>query len=151
MAPVEFSPADRIKTLLEQLRLARVHVGACMSGDWGEFVTQHADCIHSLTVVAPHLNTGVPEALKTFRSPVMVLTGDQGAPAQRAHDLAGRFENGVLIELRNYASPMWADTVADRTADVAEAVCEFLAGVDREHPLSPTALSEGDGEFAGIR
>jgi SAM-dependent methyltransferase len=151
MALAESSPADRIKTLLEQLRLPRVHVAACMSGDWGGLVSQQADCIHSLTVVAPHLNKGVPEALETFRSPAMVITGDLGTPAQRAHDLAVRFENGALIELLGYASPMWADTVADRTVDVAEAVCEFLACVDREHALPPTALPQGDGEIAGIR
>ncbi len=34
---------------------------ACMSGDWGELVTKHPDCIHSLTVVAPHLNKGIPD------------------------------------------------------------------------------------------
>ena len=116
-----------------QLGLARVHVGACMSGDWGELVTTHADCIHSLTIVAPHLNKGVPEASKTFRSPSLVITGDQGAPAQRARDLAVRFENGALFELCDYASPMWADTVADRAADIAEALCEFLARADRDH------------------
>jgi SAM-dependent methyltransferase len=151
MAPAKLSPADRIKTLLEQLGLARVHVGACMSGDWGELATEHPDCIHSLTVIAPHLNKGVPEALKTFRSPSLVITGDQGAPAERARDLAARFEKGALCELCDYASPMWADTVSDRTADVAKALCEFLARVDREHALSPTAQLQDDGEIAGIR
>ncbi len=108
MARAESSAAIRIKALLQQFGLERVHVAACMSGDWGELVTEHADCIHSLTVVAPHLDTGIPDGLSTFQSPAMVIAGDQGAPAQRACDLAARFENGELFELSDYSSPMWA-------------------------------------------
>ena len=150
MAPTESSPANRIKALLHQLELERVHVAACMSSDWGELVTKHVGCIHSLTVVAPHLNKGIPDGLNAFQSPAMVIAGDQGAPARRAHDLAARFGNGELFELSDYSSPMWADTIADRTADVAEALCDFLARAESEHALSTVALPQGEGEVAGI-
>ncbi len=151
MARAESSAAIRIKALLQQFGLERVHVAACMSGDWGELVTEHADCIHSLTVVAPHLDTGIPDGLNTFQSPAMVIAGDQGAPAQRACDLAARFENGELFELSDYFSPMWADTIADRTADIAEVLCEFLARADSEHALPTVTLPQGAGEIAGIK
>lgn len=150
MAPAEPLPANRIKELLQQFGLERVHVAACMSGDWGELVTEHADCIHSLTVVAPHLDKGIPDGLNTFQSPAMVITGDQGAPARRARDLAARFGNGELFELRDYFSPMWADTIADRTADITEALCEFLARADSEHALPTVTLPKGESEIAGI-
>jgi SAM-dependent methyltransferase len=45
---------------------------------------------------------------------------------------------------------MWADTIADRTADVAEALCDFLARVESEHALSTVDLPQGKGEIAGI-
>ena len=150
MAPTEFSSANRIEALLQQLGLERVHVAACMSGDWGELVTKHADCIHSLTVVAPHLNKGTPDGLNAFQSPAMVIAGDQGASARRAHDLAARFGIGELFDLSDYSSPMWADTIADRTVDVAEALCDFLARAESEHDLSTVPLSQGEGEIAGI-
>ena len=150
MAIDESTPANRIKALLQQLGLARAHVGACMSGDWGALVTEHADCIHSLTVVAPHLNKGVPDGLNNFRSPVMVIAGDQGAPAGPARDLAARFGNGELFELSDYSSPMWADTIADRTADITEALHEFLARAESEHALPTVTLAQGAGEIAGI-
>ncbi|MCH7778682.1 MAG: methyltransferase domain-containing protein [Gemmatimonadetes bacterium] len=150
MAPAESSPANRIEALLQQLGLERVHVAACMSGDWGELVTKHADCIHSLTVVAPHLNKGIPDGLNTFQSPAMVIAGDQGAPAQRARELAARFGNGELFELSDYSSPMWADTIADRTTNVAEALCDFLARAEFERSLSTVPLPQGEGEIAGI-
>ncbi len=150
MAIGESTPANRIKALLQQLGLARVHVGACMSGDWGELVTEHADCIHSLTVVAPHLNKGVPDGVSIFQSPAMVIAGDQGAPAGWARDLAARFGNGELVELSDYASPMWADTIADRTTEIMEALCEFLARAESEHALPTVTLAQAAGEIAGI-
>ncbi len=150
MALTESSSPNRIEALLQQLGLERVHVAACMSGDWGEFVTKHADCIHSLTVVAPHLNQGIPDGLNAFQSPAMVIAGDQGAPALRARELAARFWNGELFELSDYSSPMWADTIADRTADITEALCEFLARAESAHALSTVALPQGEGDIAGI-
>jgi hypothetical protein len=74
-----------------------------MSGDWGELVSKCQDRIRSLTVAAPHLNKGIPASLNAFQSPAMVIAGDQGAPARRAHDLAARFGNGELFELSDYS------------------------------------------------
>jgi hypothetical protein len=56
MAAKITSPADRVEILLRHFGLERVHVAACMSGDWGDLVTKSADRLCSLTVVAPHLN-----------------------------------------------------------------------------------------------
>ena len=47
------SPADRVEILLRHFGLERVHVAACMSGDWGDLVTKSSDHLCSLTVVAP--------------------------------------------------------------------------------------------------
>ena len=132
MSPSKPSIADCIKTLLDQLGLESVHVAACMSGDWGEFVSTSQDRIRSLIVVAPHLNKGIPDRLETFAPPALVITGDQGAPAQRARDLVGRFRQGTLHELRDYSSPIWADTIADHLPEVAESICSFLERVDRD-------------------
>jgi hypothetical protein len=61
MASTILSPADRVEILLRHLGLERVHVAACMSGDWGALVTKSGDRLCSLTLVAPHLNKGVPD------------------------------------------------------------------------------------------
>src|SRR5215468_2296284 len=63
----------------------------------------------------------------------------------------GRFGRGELVELRNYSSPAWADTIADRTADVTAAIRDFLVRVEREHGLPTTVTARGEGEIAGIR
>jgi len=150
MASTILSPADRVEILLRHFGLERVHVAACMSGDWGALVTKSGDRLCSLTLVAPHLNKGVPDRLHVFTSPGLVITGDQGAPAKRARDLVGRFRRGELIELRNYCSPAWADTIADRTADVTNAIGDFLARVEREYGAPTTLAANGEGEIAGV-
>ncbi len=151
MASTTSSSADRVEILLRHLGLERVHVAACMSGDWGELVTKSSHRLCSLTLVAPHLNKGIPDRLRAFTSPALVITGERGAPAQRARDLADRFAHGELVELPNYSSPIWADTVADRTADVASAIGDFLARVERDHGAPTTLAQTGEGEIAGLR
>jgi SAM-dependent methyltransferase len=136
--------------VLDQLGLEQVHVGACMSGDWGELISKCQDRVRSLTLVAPHLNKGSPDGLDAFRTPVLVVTGDQGAPAQRARDLARRFSQGALHEIRDYSSLIWADTVADHVAEVTEAIGGFLAQVEHAGGLPVCTIPEGDGEIAEI-
>lgn len=151
VAVVAESSSNRIRALLQCLGLERVHVAACMSGDWGCLVTDHADCIHSLTLVAPHLNKGTPEGLDKFLAPTLIIAGDQGAPATRARELADKFRDGELYELGHYTSPMWADTVADRVEDVATALREFLTRVDPGLVVTPVDLQPDGGEIAEIR
>ena len=145
------SPADRIEILLRHFGLERVHVAACMSGDWRGLITASGDRLCSLTLVNPHLNKGIPDRLDAFRPPCLVVTGDQGAPGQRARDLASRFAHGEVFELGNYFSPAWADTIADRTADIAGAIGDFLARAEREGGAPAALAADGEGEFAGLR
>jgi SAM-dependent methyltransferase len=151
MASKISSSADRIEILLRRFDLERVHVAACMSGDWGGLVTQFGDRITSLTLVVPHLNKGIPDRLHAFGAPSLVITGDQGGPAERAHNLASRFGRGELAELSHYFSPIWADTVGDRTADVGKAILDFLARAEREGGMPSMLAADGEGEIAGIR
>ncbi len=150
MSSDEFSTADRIAAVLDHLGLEKVHVAACMSGDWGELVSRHPDRIRSLTVVTPHLNKGVPAHLDSFAAPVLVITGDQGAPAERARDLSVRFRQGNLHVLRGYASPAWADTIADNTDIVTRTIDEFLAHADREAGYPVASVPDGEGEVSGV-
>ena len=145
------SSADRVEILLRHLGPERVHVVACMSGDWGDLITKSGDRICSLTIVAPHLNKGVPARLHAFTSPTLIITGDQGAPAKRARDLVDKFGHGELVELSNYSSPAWADTIADRTADINNSISDFLVRAERERGLPTTVTANGEGEIAGVR
>ena len=119
---IGLSAAQRIEAFLDHLSLGTVHIGACMSADWGGVIELMGDRVATLTVVAPHLNKGVPEAARAFTRPTMVVAGDEGAPAQRARALAETFPNGEFLGLAGYTSPIWADTVADRVEEVTSSL-----------------------------
>lgn len=147
----DFASTDqRIQALLDHLGIARCHVAGCMSGDWSGLVERASNRICSLTILAPHLNKGTPAAAGDFGAPTLVIAGDQGTPGERARNLAARFADARLVALTDYESPMWADTVADRTGDVADALFAFLAAADRQSPAVPVDLSPNDGEHAGL-
>ncbi len=148
--PETIATADRIKSLFDHLGLDRAHVAACMSGDWGEFAVTHADRFCSLTVVSPHLNKGIPETLDAFAAPSLVITGDQGSPAWQAKTLADKFRDGKLAELHGYASPSWADVVADRRDEIATVLGEFHAAAERQHGAPTIVTAQGSGEVAGL-
>jgi SAM-dependent methyltransferase len=121
-----------------------------MSGDWGPLLPEHSQRICSLTVVAPHLNKGVPDHARSFPSPTLVIAGAQGTPAKRARDLAGRFGQGQLYELHGYTSPAWADTAADRTTEIIEALDGFFRRSESGRDAPTEIVSTGEGEVAGI-
>ena len=147
----ERASSARVEALLHRLGLDQVHVLACMSGDWGDLLDTCAARVATLTIVAPHLSKGVPSSVGSFSLPTLVISGDEGAPADRARSLAASFRRGELLQLRNYSSPMWADTVADRTAEVKSALFDFLERAEREHPLPAVELAQREGEYDGIR
>ena len=72
--------ADRIESLLDYLSVERVHVGACMSADWGGLVGRLKHRVSTLALVAPHLNQGMPAGVATFSEPTVVIAGDNDDP-----------------------------------------------------------------------
>jgi 2-polyprenyl-3-methyl-5-hydroxy-6-metoxy-1,4-benzoquinol methylase len=64
--------------------------------------------------------------------------------------MRARFTRGELVLLRGYASLPWADTIADRTTEVAEALYDFLARAECEDPLPAANVPECEGEIGGI-
>ena len=142
--PVE----ERIVELLRHLGIGKAHVAAYLPGDWGGLLERHPSAVASLTLICPRgMKTDV---LRPHAGRVLIVSGDGGnvvADLMRAvKDLPG----ASLTMLRDYFSPMWADVMADRTAEVRSAMLEFLADRDHETPLRPVELPEGEGEAAGI-
>lgn len=125
-------------------------MAGCMSGDWGDLVTSHADLVASLTLVCPVLNKGIPDAIGALASPVLVVAGDRGRAAERAREFAKRTPNAASLTLENYFGPIWADPVADRAEEIGAALLDFLARADRREHVEPVTLPQGDGEVAGL-
>lgn len=146
----EQSIGDRLEALLDHLTLERVHIAACLSSDWGEFVGRLRNRVACLTVVAPHLNKGIPDGANTFDRRIGVIAGAEGAPGKRARTLAEAFPNGVFKEIPGYTSDIWSDIVADQTDEVETALLEFVTASE----TSPTPLvsqHQTEGSYAGLR
>ena len=142
--PVE----ERIAELLRRLGIDKAHVAAYLPGDWSGLLEHYPAAVASLTLICPRgMKTDVllPHARR-----LLIVSGDGGnvvADLMRAVD---GLPGVTLTMLRDYFSPMWADVMADRTAEVQSAMLEFLSLRERESPLPPVQLPEGEGEEAGI-
>lgn len=139
--PVE----ERIIQLLQHLGIERAHFAACMPGDWAGLITSHPDIVSSLTLVCPW---GMKvSALRPNTSRLLVITGDQGQPAEEVHRAVASLPGTTLINLRDYFSPLWADVIADRAKEVGAAIMDFI---EQQQRLKEVALLESEGEIADI-
>src|SRR5262249_23249339 len=110
---------------------------------------RHPDCITSLTLICPR---GMdPSTLGPLAPRLLVLAGDQGRPDAIVRQVVGNLPEATLITLRDYVSPtIYADVVADRSADIGAAMLDFLARMGQKHETRPVSLPGGEGEVAGI-
>jgi ubiquinone/menaquinone biosynthesis C-methylase UbiE len=92
-----------------------------------------------------------PSTLGTLAPRLLVLAGDQGRPDAIVRQVVAQFQEATLIALRDYVSPtIYADVVAERSADIGAAMLDFLACMDQAHESRVVSLREGEGEVAGI-
>src|SRR5499426_984618 len=146
---VELPVEERLLQLLQHLGIERAHVAARGGGDWGGLAASHPDCIASLTLICPR---GMdPSALGPLAPRLLVLAGDQGRPDALVRQAVAPLQSATLITLRDYVSPtIYADVVADRTADIGAAMLDFLARMDQVSGTRTRPLPGGEGEVAGI-
>jgi len=149
MTAVELPVEERLLQLLQHLGIARSHFAARGGGDWGGLAARHPGCIASLTLICPR---GMdPSPLGTLAPRLLVLAGDQGRPDELVRHVVGNLQGATLIALRDYVSPtIYADVVADRTADIGAAMLDFLARMDQVSGTGAVSLPLGEGEVAGI-
>jgi ubiquinone/menaquinone biosynthesis C-methylase UbiE len=92
-----------------------------------------------------------PDILVPLASRLLVISGDQGRPAERARRVVANLPAATLHILADYVSPTpYTDIAVDRTAEIEAAMLEFLARIDRQNGIGRVALSAGTGEVAGI-
>jgi ubiquinone/menaquinone biosynthesis C-methylase UbiE len=140
---------DRILQVLQHLSIAQAHVAARVPGDWRGLATAHPEAMASLTLVCPQ---GMePGILRPIASRLLVISGDRGAPAERAQRVVMNLPEARLQILQDYSSPTpYTDIAVDRTAEIGAAMTDFLARIDQGTGTSTVALSEGMGEVDGI-
>ena len=134
--------------LFRQLGLDRVHLAARVTADWRGLATTRPETIASLTLVCP---TGLDAApLGALTSRVLVLTGDQGTPAEAISKAMSAHPEASIFTLNDYYGHPRADLLTDRAEDIGAAMLAFLARVDQLHAVKPVRLPAHEGELDGI-
>ena len=146
---VERPIEERIVQVLQHLGIAQAHVAARVPGDWQGIATTHPESIASLTLVCPQ---GMePNILGPLASRLLVISGDQGRPAERARRVVMNLPEATLHILRDNISPTpYTDLAVERTDEIGAAMTDFLARIDQRKGIRTVALSAVMGELAGI-
>lgn len=105
-------------------------------------------------MVASYANIGGvsvhDRALNRLGDRVLVVRGDHGVSAGALADVGLADAGARELVLPEYEDTPWADTVAQRSADVLAALLTFWRDLDAAHPLAPLQIQGATGEVAGI-
>jgi len=143
------SPVDkRLVQLFRHVGLDRVHIAARVTADWRGLAATRPETIASLTLVCPTGLDATP--LGALASRVLVLTGDQGTPAEAISKAMAVLPEASIITLDDYYGHPRADLLTDRTEDIGAAMLAFLARMDQLHTAKPVRLPAQEGELGGI-
>ena len=144
----DLSVEERLVLLLQHLGIQRAHFAARVTRDWNGFVTTHLESVSSLTLVCPQpFDSHVPGHLA---SRLLVLTGDQGRPAELVRRSTTSLTGANFHTLNDYPVFPWSDPAADRTDEIGSAMMEFLEYVDRTKGVETVDLPESEGNVADI-
>ena len=134
--------------LFRLLGLDRVHLAARVTADWRGLATTRPETTASLTLVCPTGLDATPLGALTSR--VLVLTGDQGTPAEAISKAMPAHPEASIITLSDYYGHPRADLLTDRAEDIGAAMLAFLARMDQLHAVKPVRLPAQEGELDGI-
>jgi predicted nicotinamide N-methyase len=139
---------ERVLQLFQQLGIERAHIAARNVGDWQGFATSYPGRVASLSLLCPIALDMRPYAGLAART--LVITGDRGAAAERVATALQSVEHTASVRLADYEALMWSDLAADRGAEIATAMHDFLQSVDGRPVPETMRLPESEGEAAGI-
>src|SRR5438128_349376 len=148
VSALKSSVDERLVRLFRQLGLDRVHLAARVAADWRGLATTHPETIASLTLVCPTGLDATPLGALTSR--VLVLTGDQGTPAEAISKAMAAHPEASIITLNDYYGHPRADLLTDRAEDIGAAMLAFLARMDQLHAVKPVRLPAQEGDLDGI-
>jgi len=138
----------RLVQLFRHVGLDRMHIAARVTADWRGLAATCPETIASLTLVCPTGLDATP--LGALASRVLVLTGDQGTPAEAISKAMAAHPEASIITLNDYYGHPRADLLTDRTEDISAAMLAFLARMDQLHTAKPVRLPAQEGELDGI-
>jgi SAM-dependent methyltransferase len=137
--------AERLAALMDHLGLAAAHFATQVASDVAGFAHERPERIAGLVLCVP---TRVdPAPFERLAPRLLIISGDKGLSADTAERALVRLPQARRHVLDNYDAVAWSDVLADRTAEIAGAIVEFLAAAS----LPPAAaLPANSRSCAGL-
>jgi SAM-dependent methyltransferase len=135
--------ADRLVALLDHLGVTRAHTASQIPSDIAGLAAAHPERLGGIVCVTPVRLDPVPFARVGPR--VLLVAGEYGPTFAVTTRAAARLPGAQRFILDGYEAEGWADTAADRTGELIEAMTVFLAGHSADIPTTT-----GSGTHAGL-
>lgn len=139
---------DRLAVLLNELGLGQVHLAARQSSDWQGLAQAYPERITSLSIICP--STIAVEGGKPLGERLHVVVGDQSGNEPLIRQALSHLPQATDIWITGYESLLWSDIITEQKTAIGTALHNFIAQREKSQALKPVALSEGEGEIAGI-
>lgn len=150
------SQAERLAALLDHLGLAAAHFASAMPGDLAGLAAAYPQRVRGLVFCVPSRLDPAPFAGLAAR--LLMIGAAEGPSAGSTERALRRLPGAQRVVLAGYeAAGSWADAVADRGAEIARQMIDFLGGIGGAGTpragaggLQPAGLTRGEGSHAGI-
>jgi SAM-dependent methyltransferase len=139
----ELSPTARLAALLDHLGIARAHLASQIPSDIAGLAAAHPERLGGIVCVTPVRLDPAPFA--AVAGQVLMIAGEYGPTFETTTRAAARLPGAQHFILDGYEAEGWADTAAERTGELVEAMAVFLAGHAADVPKAG-----GEGSHAGI-
>jgi len=140
----EPSPTARLTALLDHLGIGRAHVASQIPSDIAGLAAAHPERLGGIICATPvRLDPGPFTAVADR---VLMIAGEYGPTFEATNRAAARLPGARRVILDSYDAQGWADTAADRTAELTEAMIGFLSA----HMADPPTIAAGAGAHAGL-
>jgi SAM-dependent methyltransferase len=142
----ELSQAERLVALLDHLGLSSAHFGSAVPADLSGLAISHSDRMKGLVLCVPSRLDPAP--FTGLASRLLMVGAEAGPSAEATARAARRLSGARRVVLAGYeAAGGWTDAIAERTAEIARLMIDFLgevggAGIPR--------VTAGEGSHAGI-
>jgi len=138
------STADRLAALLDHLGMGRAHIASQIPGDVAGLAAAYPERLGGIVCVTPIRLDPAPFAGVADR--MLLVAGEYGPTFEVTTRAMARLPGAQHFFLDGYEAQGWADTAADRTHELVEAMEVFLAG----HAAAAPKIAGAEGEHAGI-
>lgn len=136
--------ADRLVALFDHLGIGRAHIASQIPGDMAGLAAAHPDRVGGIVCVTPIRLDPTPFTGVADR--MLMVAGEYGASWDVTSRALARLPGAQRVMLEGYEAQGWADTAAERTGDLLEAMTGFLGSHSADTPKAAAT----EGEHHGI-